>query len=261
MGHYINNEHVCGVMPSCIERGTILLERLVIVFDTDYARASTVVSVLEGHCASYGLGLLRVDGVRELGEILAKHDVGAVFCDVRSRVSGRDVVEAIRRMIPPGSREQVVYLGVSARNLFVLECGDYAFLLPPNAKAHEIAYALDKALKEHDTRLEKPIVIKTKQRIRKVQPGRVSFAESVLRKVRIHVGGETVEVYGKLSDLKRELPSSFVQCHKSYVVNMGFIKELSQEYVLLSSGERIPVSQKRRKEMREAFLAFVGRSI
>ncbi len=250
-----------GMAQACLRRGTILLERLVIVLDTDYARASTVVSVLEGHCASFGLRLLCVDGVRELGEILAKHDVGVIFCDVRSRVNGCDVVEAIRQMIPSGSREQVVYLGVSERSLFALECGDYAFLLPPNVEAHEIAFALDRALKEHDRRLEKPIVIKTKQRIRKVQPSRVSFAESVLRKVRIHVGNETVEIYAKLSDLKKELPSSFVQCHKSYVVNMGFIKELSQEYVLLSSGERIPVSQKRRKEMREAFLAFVGRSI
>ena len=70
-----------------------------------------------------------------------------------------------------------------------------------------------------------------------------------------------VETYGKLSDLLQRLPQRFVQCHKSFVVNMGFIDEFGRTDITLTSGERVPVSQKRRASVREAFFKFVGRGL
>ena len=229
--------------------------------DTDVTRGLCVADMLENCCPSYDLVVLRAESVFALRNHLASHRISVVFCDARTHTNVDEMVKAVRRIVPLGSREQVVYTGVSEQNLVALERDDYAFLLPSDADTQEVALALRKALTRYDERSERPIAIRTKQRVYAVQPSLIRYAESALRKVRIHVGGEVVEVYAKLSDFQNELPCHFVQCHKSFVVNMSFIKEIAQEHALLSTGELIPISQKRRKAMRAAFLDYIGRAI
>lgn len=237
------------------------MERLVVVFDTDSAHAAQTLAALGAQCDSWGFALRHVRTLPSLRETLGNKEACVVFFDVRSDLDGRELADIQRQMMRANAYVQVVYTGVSEQELVALECGDYAFMLPQSAEPQDVVLALEKALDRRNKHLEKPFVVKTKQRIHLVRPSRVSFAESVLRKVRIHEGDETVEVYAKLSDLMKKLPNSFVQCHKSYVVNMGCIKELSQGHVLLVTGERIPISQQRRKEVREAFLTYIGRAV
>lgn len=54
-----------------------------------------------------------------------------------------------------------------------------------------------------------------------------------------------------------ELPASFIQCHKSFLVNMDHVKELKADSAVLSSNQVVSVSQKRRKFMREAVFSHV----
>ena len=232
-----------------------------VVFDTDSVHAAQTLAALGAQCDSWGFVLRHVEALPKLRETLVNKETCVVFFDVRSDVGGREFADIQRQMMRTNACIQVVYTSVSEQELVALERGDYAFMLPQSAGPQDVTLALEKALDRYNKHLEKPFVVKTKQRIHLVRPSRVSFAESVLRKVRIHEGDETVEVYAKLSDLMQKLPNSFVQCHKSYVVNMGCIKELSQGHVLLITGERIPISQQRRKEVREAFLTYIGRAV
>ena len=90
-----------------------------------------------------------------------------------------------------------------------------------------------------------------------VAPEQISYIESDRRKVHIHVGAEDIETYASLSDIAAELPASFIQCHKSFLVNMDCIRELKGDSVMLASNQAVPVSQKRRKLVREAIFAHI----
>jgi preprotein translocase subunit SecG len=50
-------------------------------------------------------------------------------------------------------------------------------------------------------------------------------------------------VRGKLSQIKEELPPNFIQCHRSYIVNSNFIKQVNSNYILLINKEQIPLSR------------------
>ena len=50
-------------------------------------------------------------------------------------------------------------------------------------------------------------------------------------------------VRGKLSQIKAELPPNFIQCHRSYIVNSNFIKQINSNYILLINKEEIPLSR------------------
>ena len=50
-------------------------------------------------------------------------------------------------------------------------------------------------------------------------------------------------VRGKLSQIKQELPPNFIQCHRSYIVNSNFIKQVNSTSLVLINKEHIPLSR------------------
>ena len=69
-----------------------------------------------------------------------------------------------------------------------------------------------------------------------------------------------LELYKKLSDVEEDLPpEDFVRAHQSYLVNNMYIENLKRYEISLISGEKIPVSKSRYKEVQTAFMSIKGR--
>ena len=63
------------------------------------------------------------------------------------------------------------------------------------------------------------------------------YAEIFNRIVILHlVNGDSIEYYGKISDLEKLAGSDFYRCHRSYLVNLGFIKRYDSDQIILSEG-------------------------
>lgn len=50
-------------------------------------------------------------------------------------------------------------------------------------------------------------------------------------------------VRGKLAKIIDELPPNFVQCHRSYIVNKNFIKQVNTKIIILVNKDQIPLSR------------------
>ena len=50
-------------------------------------------------------------------------------------------------------------------------------------------------------------------------------------------------VRGKLNQIKEELPPNFIQCHRSYIVNSNFIKQINSTSITLINKKNIPLSR------------------
>lgn len=80
----------------------------------------------------------------------------------------------------------------------------------------------------------------------------ILYFESENRKICIHTNSGIKEFYGKLSEVYEQLDKmQFIYIHKSYLVNDHQIIRLEYEQVTLSNGEVLPISQSKRKEVRE----------
>ena len=78
------------------------------------------------------------------------------------------------------------------------------------------------------------------------------------KRVATFVGEEKrCSVYIKLDDLEQMLPSNFLRCHKSYLVNMNFIENFTVENILLFSGQKISVSRGKYHEAKEKFREYL----
>ena len=55
--------------------------------------------------------------------------------------------------------------------------------------------------------------------------------------------GKNHFVRGKLNSIKEELPPNFIQCHRSYIVNSNFIKQVNNDTLILIDKTQIPLSR------------------
>ena len=69
-----------------------------------------------------------------------------------------------------------------------------------------------------------------------------------------------MEYYGKLKEAEKQLDEHFIKCHRSYIINLSFLKEYANSQVLLENGSRIPVSRPYHQILLAAMLKYMERS-
>lgn len=85
----------------------------------------------------------------------------------------------------------------------------------------------------------------------------IAYIESDGRKARIHCRDGVFETYAKLSDLLGLLPTSFVQCHKSFLVNLDHVARIEPDKFLLKSDEEVPVSRRCNRAVRDVWKRYL----
>lgn len=75
--------------------------------------------------------------------------------------------------------------------------------------------------------------------------------------VKIYVGEKVCESTKPLKSWKEELDSRlFIDCHKSYIVNLRSVKRVEKDTILLENGEKILIARRRRGDVLQAFIEF-----
>jgi DNA-binding LytR/AlgR family response regulator len=86
----------------------------------------------------------------------------------------------------------------------------------------------------------------------RVKINEIMYFESDNKKILIHTIVNTLEFYGKLSLVEKQLVGNrFVWIHKSYLVNYMYIREAMYDEIILSTGLRLPITQTFRKGVRD----------
>lgn len=103
----------------------------------------------------------------------------------------------------------------------------------------------------------RPVVLSTARHAMSFLPGEVSYVDSLNRVRAIHfANGERVEIDMTLAAIFEVLPADrFAYCHRSVVVNLGHVRGLSSERLVLDDGTALPVSRRRYVEVRDALEA------
>lgn len=88
----------------------------------------------------------------------------------------------------------------------------------------------------------------------------ISYIETDAHVQVFHVGNKTYRIYKKLEEVEKELSGyGFVRIHKSFVVNLGYVKKISSYRLYLSTGEDFSVPRNRYNEVKRRFALYKGR--
>lgn len=83
---------------------------------------------------------------------------------------------------------------------------------------------------------------------------KLRYIETCNRQLIFHYENEKINIIDKLSDFENRLSEfHFFRCNNSYLVNIDYIdrieKDLNRYVILLITGERIPLSRNKKKEL------------
>lgn len=85
--------------------------------------------------------------------------------------------------------------------------------------------------------------------------------ESHDHKVFVFTETENFTIYEKLNDVLNRLTKEFIQTHKSFAVNMNWIKSIEGKTIVLRNGKDIPISRAYSNNVKDNFFRFIGEKI
>lgn len=106
--------------------------------------------------------------------------------------------------------------------------------------------------------------VKTKEGLISVPYSQIEYIENCSRTLQVCLSSgkiiRSIFIRGSFDSEIRPLTedSRFLHVHKSFLVNMNYIRTLAQGTIVMDSGKQIPVSKTRAAEVKKAYLMFVS---
>ena len=181
-----------------------------------------------------------------------------VFMDIEweQKENGLDFGRQLYKVSPD---TQIVYVtGYNAKysQEIFLQDGNLCGYLAKPVEANVLARLLEKAEKNRQDRGEK-LIIQQNRTVSAIRLRDIVYLESAAHQLKVHTRDEVITYYERLDNVKKQLPASFLHCHKSYLVNMDYIRRVDKSEILLQNGETVPISKARYPETRNAYFHYV----
>ena len=233
----------------------------VTIFDDEAESLSHTRALVEQHMP-YGADyrIQEATTLEQLREIQSSDaGIDILITDVvmpEGQPSGIDIVAT---MFPPASGTQVIYVsGYLEQAPEVYRTAHLYFLLKP-LDPHKLSDALCKACDAVRASRPKLIRIKDGHKERLINASVIRYMESNLHKVYVHCGTSVYQTYARLDDLQAQVSHlAFTRCHRSFLVNLAYVRSFQDGELLLHDDTMIPVSRRRTKQVQRDLLAYIA---
>lgn len=190
----------------------------------------------------------------DLFDYLKKNDCDLILLDIELvKMNGVELGQLIRNELNDHST-QIVY--ISAKNSYDRQLFDVQPLnfLPKPIDKNKLFKSIDlTALLMRGK--ERVFVFENKPRIYRIKLNDILYFESRDHYFRVVTMSGTYEFKSTLSDIMGQiLDSRLIQVHRSYIINYDNSAQTKYEEVIMSNGDRIPISRDRRKAVKKLFI-------
>jgi len=184
-------------------------------------------------------------------ELLYAHHDGAsfdlLFLDINMKdINGIEAALEIRKV-----NKYTLIFFISGFTQYVsaaFALNAFQFLIKP-VKKDSFEREFRRALKKYLMTCKK-YVIESNQRATTLEIKDILYIECSDHKIIVHIEHHIYEKYGKLNDEEVSLaPFGFLRTNQSYLVNMAYISEITQTDVILTNGEQIAISRRKRTDV------------
>ncbi len=185
-------------------------------------------------------------------------DFDLIFLDIKmEKLGGLKTAEEIRTtdstvgLFFLTSLSQYVWKGY--------EYGAINYLLKP-MKYGRLKMELDRFFSRYQGREEGYLSFSNDNGKYKVLYKNLRYAETQKRNVLLHFDGQEQVIYKNMKEIASllEAQRQFARCHASFMVNMVYVKSVENLEAVLTTGERVPISQPKRKEFMAKLADFWG---
>lgn len=192
-------------------------------------------------------------------ELIENYDttIDLIFLDIQmNHLNGLKTAEKIRQL---DTRVSIIFLTTLAQ--YALEGYQYQatnYIIKP-LKYIRLKTELDKFQRRIQREESPSLVICNDTGKYKIFMKNLSYVETFNRNLLFHTQQENIICYKSMKEAEQELSKyGFVRCHTSYIVNLFYVKGVKKLSIELITGEKIPISQPKRKVFMERLTEYWG---
>ena len=205
-----------------------------------------------------GYQVFRFSSGRALLEKAGSFDV--TFLDIQmAQPNGMETARLLREQ---GDRSLLIFVTVLREWVFdAFQVEAYDYLLKPLDDSR-FRRTMDRVRRALEQKVEKRLVVRQGAACEVIPLSELLYCEVLGRKLYLHKsGGEVTEYYGRLAELEHQVDGRFFKCHRSYLVNLDYVRGCRDGQVLLFGGEAIPLSRLRERELAQALLRTMRKGV
>lgn len=220
----------------------------IIICDDEIYYQQAIVNSVEAWIAKTGHNNIRYSCYSSSEDLLERWEKGLhidlLFLDIQipNELSGMTLAQRVRNLDPNISivfitnYSNYVYEGYTVNAL--------RYLRKP-VHEHDVFSCLEIAYRHYELLKCDSIVIESRDQCFVLRYSDILYIESRSHYLSFCLNDVNVcpEIRKKLSEISAHLPSElFVQCHRSYIVNLSHIRRFTKCSVIMSNGQSLPVS-------------------
>lgn len=181
-----------------------------------------------------------------------------LLLDIEMR--GLNGMELAKRLRSNGDMLPIVF--ITGYSDYIAEGYDVEalhYLLKPVAKQKLFA-VLDKYVEKRSVKTDE-LLVETADGATHISADRITYIEAFGRKTAVHLSDDTIiDSTMSISKFSTMQASGFVSSHRSYIVNLRYVKTIGKTALILDSGEEIPLSRRLYSEVNRRFIEFYTHS-
>lgn len=173
------------------------------------------------------------------------------------QMDGLDGMETARKIREFDDNVEIIFITSFVEYaLEGYEVNAYRYLLKP-VKDENLMTSLINCLNDRNF-VKRSIVIKEGDTKIKISLKDIMYIEVQGNDITVHTLKDTYRTKGTMSNFETEINSDmFVRCHKSYLVNLEYIKSIKRYTSILVNDEEVPLSRNKYKEIKDRFFEMI----
>lgn len=178
-------------------------------------------------------------------------------------MDGISGIEAGHRLRTDDENDMVLLIYISSHEDHyrqLLEVQPYAFIDKPIKQeifAVKIKMAIKKIIKRRQDGKRRVLPVKQNGHEVLMSFRKILYFESRIRKILLHMVDEEIEYYGTLSgEIEKLNKIEFVRTHQSYIVNLRYVKCVTNDMLTLTDNSEIPISNNRKLSVKNAYMEY-----
>ncbi len=176
-----------------------------------------------------------------------------IFLDIQmEQLNGMETAKMLRQR---GNHSLLIFVTVLKECVFdAFEVEAFDYLVKPLDSGY-FKRTMDRIIKSLQQREAKSIVVRRGTSCEVILLAEIVYCEVQGRKIYIHQSdGKTIDYYDRLDDLEQRLDRRFFRCHRSYLVNLEYVRGCNAGQIMLLQSDIIPVSRLRERDLTRALL-------
>lgn len=179
-----------------------------------------------------------------------------VFLDVQ--MAHPDGFETAKELRNRGFSGFLIFVTVMQEDVFrAFEVQAFDYLIKPLQES-AFTQTMDRLLQSLHHQQENHLLIQRGTDWTIIPFEQILYCEVINRKIYLHLNdASVVDYYEKMEHLEQKLDQRFFKCHRSYLINLQYLKSYETGAAHLTSGDTIPVSRLRKNEFSNVILQYM----